>query len=60
MLWTYGQKTVLHYENDLPSIPAKVERVFVCIRYGDLYGKDCTITTATTSSKMEIQGGDRY
>ena len=39
VLW---QKTVLHYENDLPSIPAKVERLFVCIRYDELYGKDYT------------------
>ena len=43
VLW---QKTVLHYENDLPSIPAKVERLFVCIRYVELYGKDCTTQQA--------------
>ena len=35
VLWSCGQKTVLHCEDDLPSIPAKVERLFVCIRYDD-------------------------
>ena len=60
MVWSYGQTAVLHYENDLCSIPAKVERLFVCIRHDELYDKDYTVTTASMSSKMEIQAGDRY
>jgi len=42
MLWNDGQKNVLHHENDLLFIPAKVERLrffsthFIVVRYDHL------------------------